>query len=148
MAGKFIYNEHGLYDGSGLKLLIDGLDALAEAEPKIGEKMINTALPVLEKEIKSNISKINFSERSTGALVRSIKIKNAHIRKKSIQGDVHFTGKDKKGTRNGLKAGVLEYGKAGQAPTAFLRSAVAQSSDKCIKIMENVFEEETKKIIQ
>ena len=110
--------------------------------------MINNALPTLENAVMDNFEKIALSDRSTGQLKESFgKVEAKQQSNGSYSGEVGFYGKDDKGVRNGLKAGVLEYGKQGQIARPFVRPAIKTAEPECMAVMAQTFHEEVNKIM-
>lgn len=127
--------------------LLKQLEGLGNYSGEIQKKMVDSALPSLRTAIESNFDKIPLSDRSTGALRESLKTISATVDKNgTISGEVGFTGKDENGVRNGLKAGVLEYGKSDQPARPFLRPAVSESSDEVMAKMQQTFNNEINKL--
>ncbi len=99
--------------------LMDLLATLEENTDQICINAINEALPTAEKTLKEECAKHNISkyDKTKGELVESIKVFSAKKNKYGTFGGVGPTGEDSKGVKNGLKLGILEYGKEGQPST-------------------------------
>lgn len=119
---------------------IKHLGRLADVD-RIAPQMIDEAMPILERNVKAEVSKHVVS----GDLLRSIKITKA----KKTKGGGYYacvrpTGKDKKGVRNMEKMVYLEYGTSQQSPTPTLTKAIKDSESAVLKKMQEVFEREVK----
>ena len=100
-------------------------------------KMIDAALPVLEKSLKKQYSKHNVS----GALANSLRIKKASRNAHGYFGLVAPSGKDARGVPNAEKAVYLEYGTSKQHANPVVRPAVNACEGEVLKAMEQVFNE-------
>ena len=97
---------------------------------ELSKKMLDESAPYVRDVLRRNLEKVigknlKGKSRSTGELLSSLGISKI---KKDRNGywniKIGFAGTDSRGVSNGLKAGVLEYGKSNQekrpfaAPTA------------------------------
>lgn len=131
----------------GTENLLKQLEGLGNSSGLIQQKMVDSALPPLRNAIENNFDKIPLSDRSTGALKKSLTTVKATVEKSgTVKGEVGFTGKDEKGVRNGLKAGVLEYGKSDQPARPFVRPAVNEVNEEVMAKMQQTFEQEINKL--
>lgn len=136
--------------------MIKKLEALGNDLEEISKKAIDNTLPILEKSVEKNLDRyIHNSKNSTGELKKSIYQRKAKKNNKTgdVKGAIAFKGtryKNKNKTkesavRNGLIAGVLEYGKKGQPPRPFLRIAAAESEQEVTNAIRDVFNQEIEK---
>lgn len=69
-------------------------------------------------------------------LIDSIKIRKPEKNKRwNWKAYVYFAGKDRRGIRNGLKAGVLEYGKANQDAAPFVEESLNDAEAEVNQIL-------------
>lgn len=139
------------------------LGKLADVD-RIAPKMLNEALPILEKNVKREVAKVSESGRvitytytdkkgktrtakrkQTGDLLKSIKMSKANKNKYGYYASVRPTGKDSKGVRNMEKLVYLEYGTSKQSPTPTLTKAIKDSESAVLNKMQEVFEREAGK---
>lgn len=117
---------------------IKQLGRLADVD-RIAPKMIDEALPVLERNVKGEVSK----HIASGDLSRSIKVSKAKKTKSGgYYASVHPVGKDSNGVRNMEKMVYLEYGTKSQSPRPTLTKAIKDSESAVLKKMQEVFERE------
>ena len=117
---------------------IKQLGKLADVE-RIAPKMIDEAIPILEANVKSEVSK----HVASGDLLKSIKITKANKTKKGgYFASVRPTGTDKKGVRNMEKMVYLEYGTKKQKPRPILIKALKDSESAVYDKMQEVFNRE------
>lgn len=140
------------------------LEQLGARGEEIGKKMVDSALPILEKQVKDNYKKIPLSDRSLGDVEKSITIKKASVKRtrkgmESIKGYVTFKGEQRvykssknkikprqEAVRNGEIAAYIEYGTQGKPARPFLRIAVEQTKTECMKKMGETFDEEVNRL--
>ena len=113
------------------------LGRLADVD-RLAPKMIDEAIPILEKNVKSELSR----HKRTGDMVNSIKHTKANENKYGYYATVRPTGKDRKGVRNMAKLAHAEYGTSKQAPTPMLTKALKDSESAVLAKMQEVFERE------
>jgi HK97 gp10 family phage protein len=116
---------------------IKQLGKLADVD-RIAPQMIDEAMPILERNVKSEVSKHIVS----GDLLKSIKISKAKKNKYGYYASVRPTGKDKKGVRNMEKMVYLEYGTKKQPPRPTLTKAIKDSETAVLEKMQEVFNRE------
>lgn len=106
---------------------------------RIAPQMIDEAIPILEGNVKSEVSK----HRDTGAMESSIKKTKAKATKNGgYYACVRPTGKDAKGVRNMEKMVYSEYGTSKQSPTPMLTKAIKDSENDVLEKMQEVFNRE------
>jgi HK97 gp10 family phage protein len=116
---------------------IKQLGKLADVD-RIAPKMLNEALPILERNVKAEVSKHVVS----GDLLKSIKMSKAKKNKYGYYASVTPTGTDKKGVRNMEKMVYLEYGTKNQPPRPTLTKAIKDSEKAVMEKMQEVFNRE------
>jgi HK97 gp10 family phage protein len=116
---------------------IKQLGRLADVD-RIAPQMLNEALPILERNVKSEVSKHVVS----GDLLKSIKMSKAKKNKYGYYASVRPTGTDKKGVRNMEKLVYLEYGTSKQASKPTLTKAIKDSEKAVLDKMQEVFNRE------
>jgi HK97 gp10 family phage protein len=116
---------------------IKQLGRLADVD-RIAPQMLNEALPILERNVKSEVSKHVVS----GDLLKSIKMSKAKKNKYGYYASVRPTGTDKKGVRNMEKMVYLEYGTSKQASKPTLTKAIKDSEKAVLDKMQEVFNRE------
>lgn len=116
---------------------IKQLGRLADVD-RIAPKMIDEAMPTLEKNVKSEMAK----HRRTGDMIGSVKKTKAGKNKCGYFAVVRPTGVDRSGTRNMEKLAHAEYGTSKQAPTPILTKAIKDSESAVLAKMQEVFNEE------
>jgi HK97 gp10 family phage protein len=116
---------------------IKQLGKLADVD-RIAPQMLDEALPILERNVKSEVSKHVVS----GDLLKSIKLSKAKKNKYGYYASVQPTGKDKKGVRNMEKMVYLEYGTKKQPARPTLTKAIKDSEKAVLGKMQEVFDRE------
>lgn len=129
---------------------IKQLGKLADVD-RIAPQMIEEAIPILEKNVKSEVSK----HKRTGALANSVKKTKANKNKYGYYASVRPTGlsktyMDDKGVVRTRKKPVrnmeilvyLEYGKSGQEARPTLTKAIKDSEKAVLDKMQEVFSRE------
>ncbi len=117
------------------------LGRLAEVE-KYAPKMIDGAVPILSKNVKTELAK----HKRTGDMLNSVRLTKSKKNKKGQwYAVVRPTGKDRDGVRNMEKLAHAEYGTKNQSPTPILSKAINDSKPEVEAKMREVFEEEIKK---
>lgn len=112
----------------------------------IAKKAIYGAVEIVADEIKKNLKGV-LSDEATGELVDSFGVTPIE---RDSRGDwnakIGFDGYDSKGVPNQLKARALESGTSTQKKTPFVRPAMNSTKKKAQTKMEEIIEEEYKKI--
>lgn len=120
---------------------VKALGKLADVD-RVAPKMIDAAIPILERNVKSELAK----HKRTGDLLGSVRKTKAKQNKKgNWYAVVRPTGRDRKGVRNMAKLAHAEYGTKKQPPTPILTKALKDSEKEVYDKMREVFEEEMKK---
>jgi len=117
------------------------LGRMADVE-KIAPKMIDEAMPILERHVKSELAK----HRRTGDMLNSVKkTKSKRNSAGNYYAVVRPTGKDSKGVRNMEKLAHAEFGTSKQPPTAILTKAIEDSRQAVYDKMQEVYNREVEK---
>ena len=127
---------------------ITGFDELEKLLKKLDEpekmaiKAVDAASPVLVRALQGAIN--SATSGGTGALAGSISATSARQNELGVFSAVRPTGTDANGVRNGAKLAYLEYGvkSHNQPPRPVRASAVAAAEGECLKIIENVIQQE------
>lgn len=132
---------------------------LGNKTDEIVEKTLKAGGNVTLKSVKSNLKAVigkdlKFEERSTGELISSLGVSPVDIDNKGIHNVKvgfneprrnQYAAKRKRSyytITNAMIANVIEYGKSGQNPKPFLKSAKRKSRKACIDAMKAKLESE------
>lgn len=119
---------------------IKQLGNLADVD-RVAPQMIDEAMPILESNLKKELSK----HKRTGDMLNSVKKTKAGKNKYGYFATVRPTGVDEKGVRNMEKLAHAEYGTSKQVPTPILTKSIKDSETSVLNKMQEVFEREVKK---
>lgn len=128
------------------------LSRLGEKTDEIIPKVLEAGGEVVEAKVKSNLQSVIGSgtkeeSRSTGELISALGVSSARQDKDgNFNVKVGFSEPRTDGKSNAMIAGVLEYGKSGQSPKPFLKSAKSASKSACVDAMIAAFEKEVETI--
>ena len=124
------------------------LSRLGDKTDEICEKALNAGGEVVLAKVKSNLSSVigkdtKTDSHSTGELERSLGLSpvlnddngNANIK-------IGFKEPRSDDESNAKIASIIEYGKQGQPPKPFLKSARTSSKKTCVKAMVETLEQE------
>lgn len=133
----------------GIDNFIEQLASVGKASEEMTKKMVRAGAIPIAKAIRANLRKnLQNAKHSTGDLEKSLGI--APVKKDKngiINTKVGFTGYDRKGTPNPLKAAVMESGASNIKKRPFIRPAVNKAKNEAIEAMGKVFDEELNKLI-
>ena len=128
------------------------LSRLGDKTDEICEKALNAGGEVVLAKVKSNLSSVigkdtKTDSRSTGELEKSLGLSpvmiddngNANIK-------IGFKEPRSDGESNAKIASIIEYGKQGQPPNPFLKTARTSSKKACVKAMVETLEQEVKNL--
>lgn len=135
------------------KIPVDFIKQLnnAAAIDEFGGKMIDEAMPIVERNLKKELEK----HKRTGNMINSVKIKKASKNKYGWYGVVRPTGLSK--TYKSVKSGTvkrkvpvrnmeilahLEYGTKHQSPKPILTKAIRDSESAVLRKMQEVYDRE------
>jgi len=120
---------------------IKQLSTLADID-RYAPLMINAAMPILERQVKAEVSK----HEVTGDLLKSIKTTKTKKTKAGVySASVEPSDIDRKGVRNIEKMIYLEYGTSRQPATPVLTKAVKDSEKEVLTTMQAIFDREVGK---
>ncbi len=128
------------------------ISRLAERTDEILPRVLQAGGEVVEAKIRSNLQSVIGSDtkeesRSTGELVGALGVSSARQDKDgNFNVKVGFSEPRSDGRANAMIAGVLEYGKHGQPPRPFLKSAKSASKNDCIEAMKAALDKEVESI--
>ena len=157
------------------KMTINGFDELelelsqlGAKSTEIGKRAVRRGAGILADEIRKNLEaniqdpspvgkhsgdnvfavKGNYG-KSTGDLLDSLGVSPADVDKNGIiNSKVGFSGYDRKGVPNALKARAMESGTSTLRKRPFIRPAVNAVKGKVEQAMENIIDGEQKKIVK
>lgn len=136
-----------------IEKLSDKTDEVIKSTLEEGGKV---ALDITKGNLRKSVT--NSSKRMTGELVKSLGMSRVRVNKKGIHNiKIGFNEPRKKQYKakkkrsynlitNALIAGVLEYGKSGQAPRPFLKPAKSKCKKLCVEAMKQKLDEEISKL--
>ena len=125
---------------------------LAEKTDEIIPKVLEAGAEVVYDKVKSNLSSVvgkntKIESRSTGELELALGVSpTKQDRDGNFNVKIGFAEPRSDGGSNAKIANILEYGKHGQPPKPFLKSAKSKSKDACIEAMTNKLESEIEKL--
>lgn len=126
--GKFDFN----FD-TELTRQLERLENFDEIAPKV----IDEAVPIIERHVKSETSK----HKLTGDMLDSIKTTKATKNEYGWFATVRPTGKDRNGVRNMDKMAHAEFGTSTQTPTPILTKATNDAQGEVAEKMQEIFNE-------
>ena len=124
------------------------LSRLGEKTDKIIPKVLEAGGEIVESKVKSNLQAVIGSgtkeeSRSTGELLSALGVSSAKQDKDgNFNVKIGFSEPRPDGKSNAMIAGVLEYGKHGQAPKPFLKPAKSSSKSAAVAAMKAKFKSE------
>ncbi len=124
------------------------LSRLGEKTDEIIPKVLEAGGEVVESKVKSNLQAVIGSctkeeSRSTGELLSALGVSSAKQDKDgNFNVKIGFSEPRPDGKSNAMIAGVLEYGKHGQAPKPFLKPAKSSSKSAAVAAMKAKFKSE------
>ena len=128
------------------------LSTLGKNTDVVASKMLKRGGEVVLMNTRSNLASVvgkNTEEesRSTGQLVASLGLSPVLVgRNGDYNIKVGFSENRTDGKSNAMIANIIEYGKFNQPARPFLKPAKTKSKNEVIKVMEQTFEEEIKKL--
>lgn len=124
------------------------LSRLGEKTDEIIPKVLEAGGEVVEAKVKSNLQAVIGSgtkeeSRSTGELLSALGVSSAKQDKDgNFNVKIGFSEPRPDGKSNAMIAGVLEYGKHGQAPKPFLKPAKSSRKSAAVAAMKAKFKSE------
>ena len=128
------------------------LSTLGDKTDEIVPRVLEAGGEVMLARVKSNLQAVigkntKQKSRSTGELVAALGVSGARMdREGNYNVKVGFSEPRRGGGSNAMLANVIEYGKHGQPPKPFLKSAKSAAKGACIEAMKAKLEEEINKI--
>ncbi|MGB4291991.1 MAG: HK97-gp10 family putative phage morphogenesis protein [Bacteroidales bacterium] len=121
----------------GLDEYIDKLEKLGSKMPEVAKKAVKAGVNPLADEVRKQLEKnLRGSEYSTGDLIDSLGITPVDEDKNGVyNAKVGFSGYDRKGVPNALKARAMESGTSRQRKKPFMRPAVNRARKKVLAEM-------------
>lgn len=107
-------------------------------------KMLNTAAPIVEEELKRRVAQEADKGYASGELKKSIEAKKAKKNEYGYYAYVTAEGVDKKGVRNNEKLAYLNYGTSKQMARPVITPTIKATEQKCLDKMQEVFDKEQK----
>lgn len=134
----------GHFEMNGIDDIMRQLEGIANATDETAMKMIDTAAPILEKNLRKNVEAAANRGYATGQLAAAVTAGKAKMNEFGCYSIVTAEGKDKKGVRNMEKLAYLEYGTpGGQLAHPVMKKSINESENDCLRVMQQVFERET-----
>lgn len=126
------------------------LSQLEGRSVEIGKKAVTAGAGVLADQVRLNLKKnLASSKYTTGDLLNSLGVTHADVDKKGvINAKVGFSGYDRKGVANQLKARVIESGSSTQKKKPFLRPAINKTKKQVEQTMQEIIDNEIQKIVK
>ena len=118
---------------------LDRLGKLDEYAPD----MLETAAPLLERELKGQVQAEANRGYATGDLAGSIKSRKPEKNERGHYVTITASGKDKKGVRRNEKLAYLNYGTTKQQARPVISKAVQNAEGECLEAMQRKFDEVT-----
>ena len=132
--------------GYGVDMVISELSSFALQA--FGKDALKRAAPILEKELKREISTHHKTKKdiTKGELAASIKTTSPKKVGTEWQVEIGPSGTDSKGVRNGEKLAYLEYGTSKQTATPVVAPVVARTEDRVVREIETYIEKKLEKL--
>lgn len=131
-----------------LEKLVRGLGKTASEAKQIAKACIDEAAPVMESAYRSALASVEYGPNSTGSASASVSLYGTKENSLGIYNVARPVGKDAKGTRNGEKAALLEYGTANMPARPWVNRAHHAAEKPCTEIVKKRLEEEVKRRIE
>jgi HK97 gp10 family phage protein len=104
---------------------------------EIAPKMLNDAIPILERSMKSEASKHALTSDLTNSIKKTKAKKNQH----GWYVSARPTGKDRKGVSNMQKLVHSEYGTSQQSPTPIIAKTLNNAESEVMNVLQETFNE-------
>lgn len=116
----------------------DKLSKLGSAAPEIAKRAVRAGINPLADEVRKGLEKnLQNSKYSTGDLLDSLGVTPVSVDKNGVyNAKVGFSGYDRKGVPNALKARAMESGTSTQPKKPFMRPAVSRAKKRVLEEME------------
>ena len=115
----------------------DKLSKLGSAAPEIAKRAVRAGINPLADEVRKGLEKnLQNSKYSTGDLLDSLGVTPVSVDKNGVyNAKVGFSGYDRKGVPNALKARAMESGTSRQPKKPFMRPAVNRAKKRVLEEM-------------
>lgn len=122
---------------SGLDEYIDKLSKLGSKMPEVAKRAVQAGVNPLADEVRKQLEKnLQGSKYSTGDLLDSLGTTPVGVDKNGVyNAKVGFSGYDRKGVPNALKARAMESGTSRQPKKPFVRPAVNRAKKRVLEEM-------------
>jgi len=122
---------------SGLDEYIDKLSKLGSKMPEVAKRAVQAGVNPLADEVRKQLEKnLQGSKYSTGDLLDSLGVTPVGVDKNGVyNAKVGFSGYDRKGVPNALKARAMESGTSRQPKKPFMRPAVNRAKKRVLEEM-------------
>ena len=118
------------------------LSKLGARTDEIVAKVLASGGEVVKDKVADNLARVTSGE-GTGQLAHALGVSRARQGKSGdLDVKIGFGDRRTDGKRNGMIAGILEYGRPGQPPRPFMKPAKSQSKNACIEAMVKRFDSE------
>ncbi len=134
----------------GLQELVKKMEALEKDTTEIAKRAVYEGAAVLADEIKARLEgNLIGSEYSTGDLVDSFGITPIRVNDNGdVDAKIGFTGYDRKGVPNQLKAAAMESGTSKQPKRPFFRPGVKAAKKKAVSKAALIIEQGIEQIMK
>ena len=121
----------------GLDEYIDKLSKLGSKMPEVAKRAVKAGVNPLADEVRKQLEKnLQGSKYSTGDLLDSLGTTPVGVDKNGVyNAKVGFSGYDRKGVPNALKARAMESGTSRQPKKPFVRPAVNRAKKRVLEEM-------------
>jgi len=121
----------------GFDEYIDKLSKLGPKMPEVAKRAVQAGVNPLADEVRKQLEKnLQGSKYSTGDLLNSLGVTPVGVDKNGVyNAKVGFSGYDRKGVPNALKARAMESGTSTQPKKPFMRPAVNRAKKKVLEEM-------------
>ena len=131
---------------TGIDRLLASFDRYSDGFKQTAKRAVEEARPILENGMKSALASAVAGhpakqKLSTGDLVGSVKGTDVKENEWGMYSVVRPTGRNRHGVRNGMVAGMLEYGTSKMAPSSWREASKSNSEAACVSKMESVIQE-------
>ena len=138
---------------TGLDKLLAAFDEYTNGYKEMAKEAVEKTRPIGENGMISAISAAVAGHQakeklSTGDLVGSIQATEVNENDLGFYTVVRPTGRNRHGTRNGMVAGMLEYGTSKMAPSSWREASKSNCESGCVKAMESVVEKKIKEVFE
>lgn len=121
----------------GLDEYIQKLSSLGPKMPEVAKRAVKAGVNPLADEVRKGLEKnLQGSKYSTGDLLDSLGITPVGVDKNGVyNAKVGFSGYDRKGVPNALKARAMESGTSTQPKKPFMRPAIKRAKNRVLEEM-------------